>query len=92
MGVKKPPLFWRRPNATRPGLGVSRAFPRDDDPGLGVGGMAMRSMRVMCRLLVIASLVLFCGFAMMLRSPLVVLRGLVVVLDAMRAHFLPAGG
>ena len=61
---------------------------------LGMGGMAVRDMRVMCRLLVIASLVMFRGFAMMLRSLLMVLRGLAVVLDAlMCAHFsLPAGG
>ena len=59
---------------------------------LGVGGMAVGDMCVMCRLLVIASLVMFRGFAMVLRSLLMVLGRLVVVLTAlMRAHFsLPA--
>jgi hypothetical protein len=61
---------------------------------LGVGGMAVGDMCVMCRVLVIASLVMFRGFAMMLCGLLMVLRGLAVVLDAlMCAHyFLPAGG
>jgi hypothetical protein len=54
--------------------------------------MAGGDMCVMCRLLVIASLVMFRGFAMVLRSLLMVLGRLVVVLTAlMRAHFsLPA--
>jgi len=71
-------------------LGVMTA--RLDVMVLGVGGMAVGDMCVMCRLLVIASLVMFRGFAMVLRSLLMVLRRLVVVLTAlMRAHFsLPA--
>lgn len=54
---------------------------------LGVAGMAVGGVRVMRRLLVIASLVMLGGFAMMLGGVLVMLGSLVVMLHAlMVAH------
>jgi hypothetical protein len=84
-----PPPFRGRPKCGTPALCALAVLLRVMTARLDVGDMG-----VMCRLLVIASLVMFRGFSMMLRSVLVVLRGLAVVLDTlMCAHFsLPAGG
>jgi hypothetical protein len=48
---------------------------------LGVAGVAMRAVRVMGRLFVIAGFVMLGGFAMVLRGMLVVFGSLVVMLD-----------
>jgi hypothetical protein len=66
-------------------LGVMPA--RLDVMMFSVAGMAMGGVRVMCRLLVIAGLVMLGCFAMMLCRMLVVLGRLVVMLHAlMFAH------
>jgi hypothetical protein len=49
---------------------------------LGLAGMAMRAVGVVCRLLVIAGLMVFRGFAVMLRRVFVVLGSLVMMVDA----------
>jgi hypothetical protein len=49
---------------------------------LGMAGVTMRGMRVMRRLLVIAGFVVLGGFAVMLGGMLVMLRSLMMVLDA----------
>jgi hypothetical protein len=49
---------------------------------LGVAGVAMRAVRMMGRLFVIAGFVMLGSFAMVLRGMLVVLGSLVVMLDA----------
>ncbi len=47
----------------------------------GVAGMTMRGMGVVRRLFVIAGLVMFRGFAMMLGGMLVMVGGLLMMLD-----------
>jgi hypothetical protein len=49
---------------------------------LGLAGMAVRAVGVVCRLLVIAGLVVPGGFAVMLRRVFVVLGSLVMMVDA----------
>jgi hypothetical protein len=49
---------------------------------LGVAGMPMRRVGMMRRLFVIAGLVVFGGFAVMLRRVFVMFGGLVMVFDA----------
>jgi hypothetical protein len=48
---------------------------------LGVAGMTVRGVGVVRRLLVIAGFVMLGGFAVMLRSVLVMLGGLLMMLD-----------
>jgi hypothetical protein len=48
----------------------------------GMAGVTVRGMRVMRRLLVIAGLVVLGGFAVMLGGVFVMLRSLMMVLDA----------
>jgi hypothetical protein len=53
----------------------------------GMAGVPVRAVGVMSRLFVIASFMVFGGFAMMLRGMFVVLGGLVMMLDVlMVAH------
>ena len=49
----------------------------------GMAGMAMRGMGMVSRLLMVAGLVVFGGFAVMLRRMLVMLGGLVMMFDAL---------
>jgi len=50
---------------------------------LGMAGMAMRGMRVMRGLFMMAGLVVLCGLAVMLCRMLVMLGGLVMMIDAL---------
>ena len=50
---------------------------------LGMAGMAMRGMGMVSRLLMVAGLVVFGGFAVMLRRMLVMLGGLMMVFDTL---------
>lgn len=52
----------------------------------GMRGMAVRGMRVVCGLLVIATLVVLSSLAVMLSGLLMVLSGLVVMFGSLMGH------